>query len=197
LWLRKTGGGICAYRGASFPIAHDTSLCVCCVRVSVCRHIVSPLKLQFRSVELRNYLGAFGVGSKRTVAPGCFVSTTTTTAAAATTTTRTFPSDAQGWSRAKNIVPKQAAAATTTITIFEGARRGTEDKRRAVAQRAAEIAERRAVFDANDNNSGVKVVHWHPCTRRPELDDGPPSAPGRAWGLNEMPPQTKYPPNTS
>ena len=27
-----------------------------------------------------------------------------------------------------------------------------EDKRRAVAQRAAEIAERRAVFDANNNN---------------------------------------------
>jgi len=27
-----------------------------------------------------------------------------------------------------------------------------EDKRRAVAQRAAEIAERRAVFDANKNN---------------------------------------------
>ena len=53
-----------------------------------------------------------------------------------------------------------------------------EDKRRAVAQRAAaEIAERRAVFDANSN-----AVHWHPCTRRPELDVGPPSAPGRAWG---------------
>ena len=29
----------------------------------------------------------------------------------------------------------------------------TEDKRRAVAQRAAEIAERRAVFDANNNNN--------------------------------------------
>ncbi len=28
-----------------------------------------------------------------------------------------------------------------------------EDKRRAVAQRAAEIAERRAVFDANNNNN--------------------------------------------
>jgi len=27
-----------------------------------------------------------------------------------------------------------------------------EDKRRAVVQRAAEIAERRAVFDANNNN---------------------------------------------
>ena len=27
-----------------------------------------------------------------------------------------------------------------------------EDKRRAVAQRAAEVAERRAVFDANNNN---------------------------------------------
>ena len=26
------------------------------------------------------------------------------------------------------------------------------------------------------------MVHWHPCTRRPELDVGPPSAPGRAWG---------------
>ena len=35
-----------------------------------------------------------------------------------------------------------------------GARPGTweRDKRRAVAQRAAEIAERRAVFDANNNN---------------------------------------------
>ena len=28
-----------------------------------------------------------------------------------------------------------------------------EDKRRAVAQRAAEIAERRAVFDTNNNNN--------------------------------------------
>ena len=27
-----------------------------------------------------------------------------------------------------------------------------EDRRRAVAQRAAEVAERRAVFDANNNN---------------------------------------------
>ena len=30
--------------------------------------------------------------------------------------------------------------------------------------------------------SGIKVVHWHPCTRRPELNVGPPSPPGRAWG---------------
>ena len=39
-----------------------------------------------------------------------------------------------------------------------------EDKRWAVAQRAAEIAERRAVFDANNSNWGGRVVHWHPCT---------------------------------
>ena len=57
-----------------------------------------------------------------------------------------------------------------------------EDKRQAVAQRAAEIAERRAVLDANKNNSVCKVVHWHPCTRRPELDVGTPLAPGHAWG---------------
>ena len=31
-------------------------------------------------------------------------------------------------------------------------RKTPEDKHRAVAQRAAEIAERRAVFDANNNN---------------------------------------------
>ena len=37
--------------------------------------------------------------------------------------------------------------------FFAGDTRVTpEDKRRAVAQRAAEIAERRAVFDANNNN---------------------------------------------
>jgi len=69
-----------------------------------------------------------------------------------------------------------------------------EDRRRAVVQGAAEIAERRAVFDANNSNYGGKVAHWHPCTRRPELDI---EAPGRAWGQNEMPPQTKYPPNAS
>ena len=37
-----------------------------------------------------------------------------------------------------------------------------EDKRRAVAQRAAEVAERRAVFDADNNNWEAKVVHWQP-----------------------------------
>ena len=42
-----------------------------------------------------------------------------------------------------------------------------EDRHRAVAQRAAEIAERRAVFDANNNNIEGKVVHWDPCTQRP------------------------------
>jgi hypothetical protein len=57
-----------------------------------------------------------------------------------------------------------------------------EDKRWAVAQRAAEIAERRAVFDANNNNLGGKVVQWSPYTRRPEQDVGAPPAPGRAWG---------------
>ena len=57
------------------------------------------------------------------------------------------------------------------------------DKRRAVAQRAAEAAERRAVFDAKNNNRGGRVVHWQPCTRRPELDVGTPGCvPGRAWG---------------
>ena len=59
-------------------------------------------------------------------------------------------------------------------------RKTPEDKHRAVAQRAAEITERRAVFDANNNNGGGKVAHWHPCTRRPELDVGTPPAPGRA-----------------
>ena len=34
----------------------------------------------------------------------------------------------------------------------QGTRVTPEDKRRAVAQRAAEVAERRAVFDANNNN---------------------------------------------
>jgi len=33
-----------------------------------------------------------------------------------------------------------------------GTRATPEDKRRAAAQRAAEVAERRAVFDANNNN---------------------------------------------
>ena len=45
-----------------------------------------------------------------------------------------------------------------------------EDRRRTVAQRAAEVAERRAVFDVNNNNGGDMVVHWHFCTRIPELD---------------------------
>jgi hypothetical protein len=57
-----------------------------------------------------------------------------------------------------------------------------EDKRQSVAQHTAEIAERRAVFDANNNNLGGKVVQWSPYTRRPELDVGAPPAPGRAWG---------------
>ena len=34
-----------------------------------------------------------------------------------------------------------------------------EDRRRAVAQRAAEVAERRAVFDANNSNWGGKIAH--------------------------------------
>ena len=37
-----------------------------------------------------------------------------------------------------------------------------EDKRRAVAQRAAEVAERRAAFDANNSKWKAKVVHWQP-----------------------------------
>ena len=42
-----------------------------------------------------------------------------------------------------------------------------EDKQRAVARRAAEVSERRAAFEANNDNWEAKVVHWHPCTRRP------------------------------
>jgi len=71
------------------------------------------------------------------------------------------------------------------------------DKHQAAAQRAAEIAERRAAFDANSSNSEGKVVHWHPCTHRPELYVETLPAPGRAWGKNEMPPQTKCPQNAS
>ena len=55
-----------------------------------------------------------------------------------------------------------------------------KDRRLAVAKRAAEVAERRAVFDANITTE--QFVHWYPCTRRPELDVGTPPAPGRAWG---------------
>ena len=59
----------------------------------------------------------------------------------------------------------------------------SEDRCRAVAQHAAEVAERRAVFDANNNIRGGKVVHWHPCTRRPDLGVGTPgSVQSRAWG---------------
>ena len=57
-----------------------------------------------------------------------------------------------------------------------------EDRRQAVTQRASKIAERLAVFNANNDNWGGRAVHWGPYTRRPELDAGAPSAPGRAWG---------------
>ena len=57
-----------------------------------------------------------------------------------------------------------------------------EDKRRAVVQRAAEIAERRAVFDANNNNRGEKVVHWHPLHAQARHTDANSFVdPGRAW----------------
>jgi len=57
-----------------------------------------------------------------------------------------------------------------------------EDKRWAVAPRAAEIAELRGGHRRQQQQLRRQGVHWHPCTRRPELDVGPPSAPGRAWG---------------
>jgi len=58
---------------------------------------------------------------------------TITTTAATTTTTTTFSSDAQGWSRAKNVAPKQAAAANTTTFASTRARLvsgGTQAPRR-------------------------------------------------------------------
>jgi len=55
VWLRRTGRGICAYRGGSFPIAHDLCLCVCpCVspNSTACffKHpqLTSPLNFQTR-----------------------------------------------------------------------------------------------------------------------------------------------------
>ena len=58
-----------------------------------------------------------------------------------------------------------------------------EDKRRAVAQRAAEVAERRPVFDANNNNREAKVVHWQPLhTQARHTDANSFVDPGRAWG---------------
>ena len=56
LWLQRTGRGIYAHRGGSFPIAYGA--CVC----------LSPLKWQFRFVELRNHFDTCGVGSNRTAA---------------------------------------------------------------------------------------------------------------------------------
>ena len=52
--LRRAGRGICAYRGGHFLLP-TTPVCV--------SPLVSPLKWQFRSVELRNYFDTFGVGS--------------------------------------------------------------------------------------------------------------------------------------
>ena len=58
-----------------------------------------------------------------------------------------------------------------------------EDKRRAVAQRAAKVAERRAVFDANNNNWEAEVVHWQPLrTQARHADANSFVGPGRAWG---------------
>jgi len=58
-----------------------------------------------------------------------------------------------------------------------------EEKRRAAAQRAAEVAERRAVFDANNSNWEAKVVHWQPLhTQARHTDANSFVDPGRAWG---------------
>ena len=59
--------------------------------------------------------------------------------------------DRAGWQKLVTTLP--FAIGKTFVRQPQGDTRVTpEDKRRAVAQRAAEIAERRAVFDANNNN---------------------------------------------
>ena len=50
-----------------------------------------------------------------------------------------------------------------------------------MAQRAAEVAERRAVFDANNNNWEAEVVHWQPLhTQARRTDANSFIDPGRA-----------------
>jgi len=57
-----------------------------------------------------------------------------------------------------------------------------EDKRRAAAHSAAEVAERWAVFDANNNNNWeAKVVHWKPLhMQASDMDANSSVYPGRA-----------------
>ena len=48
------------------------------------------------------------------------------------------------------------------------------DKRREVAHRAAEVAGRRAIFDATNSNWGAAFLHWQPCMLRARHTDANP-----------------------
>jgi hypothetical protein len=65
-------------------------------------------------------------------------------------------------------------------------------KRLAIARHAAEVAERRAIFGATNSSRGAAVLHCYPFHAQARHADASSfGGPGRAWGWNEAPPQTK------